>query len=91
MVSQAVASVDAWLVRAEEVLQAQQEHGISPSSVPWDNEREEWVLPLASFESALEDLLGRLRRRSPTPLLAGAGLRGRFPGDGDREQLLPRG
>jgi hypothetical protein len=55
--------VDAWLARAEEVLQAQQEHGISPSSVPWDDEREEWVLPLASFEGALEDLLGRLCRR----------------------------
>ena len=63
MVSQAVASVDGWLARAEEVLQAQQEHGISPSSVPWDDEREEWVLPLASFERALEDLLGRLCRR----------------------------
>src|ERR1022692_5329130 len=63
MASQAVASVDAWLVRAEEFLQAQQEHGISPSSVPWDDEREEWVLPLESFEMALEDLLGRLCRR----------------------------
>jgi hypothetical protein len=63
MVSQAVASVDAWLARAEEVLQAQQEHGISPSSVPWEDEREEWVLPLATFENALEDLLGRLCRR----------------------------
>ncbi len=63
MVSQAVASVDAWLARAEQVLQAQQEHGISPSSVPWDDEREEWVLPLASFVDALEDLLGRLCRR----------------------------
>jgi len=63
MVSQAKASVDAWLERAEEVLQAQQEHGISPSSVPWDDEREEWALPLASFEAALEDLLERLCRR----------------------------
>src|ERR1700722_13276203 len=63
MVSQAVASVDAWLARAEEVLQAQQEHGISPSSVPWEDEREEWGLPLATFENALEDLLGRLCRR----------------------------
>ena len=63
MVSQAVASVDAWLARAEEVLQAQQEHGISPSSVPWDDERVEWVLPLGRFERALEDLLGRLCRR----------------------------
>jgi hypothetical protein len=63
MVSQAVASVDAWLARAEQVLQAQQEHGISPSSVPWDDEREEWVITLASFERALKYLLGRLCRR----------------------------
>jgi hypothetical protein len=60
MVSQAVASVDAWLERAEEVLQAQREHGISPSSVPWDDEREEWVLPLTGFVRDLEDLLERL-------------------------------
>jgi hypothetical protein len=44
MVSQALASMDAWLVRAEEVLQAQREHGISPSSVPSsDDDRQEWT------------------------------------------------
>ena len=64
MGSQAVASVDAWLAEAEEVLQAQREYAISPSSVPSSgDDRQEWVLPLARFESALEDLLGRLCRR----------------------------
>ncbi len=64
MASQAVAALDAWLARAEEVLQAQREHGISPSSVPSSgDDRQEWFLPLARFESALEDLLGRLCRR----------------------------
>ena len=63
MVSQAVASVDAWLARAEEVLQAQREQGLSPSSVPWDDAGQEWVLPLARFEHDLEELLERLCRR----------------------------
>ena len=31
MPSKAIASLDAWLVRAEEVLAEQQEHAISPS------------------------------------------------------------
>ena len=64
MVSQAVASVDAWLAQAEEVLQAQREQGLSPSSVlPWDDVSHEWVLPLARFVRDLEELLERLCRR----------------------------
>jgi hypothetical protein len=64
MVSQAIASVDVWLAEAEEILQAQREHAISPSSVPSSgDDRQEWVLPLGKFESALGDLLGRLCRR----------------------------
>ena len=31
MVSKAIASLDAWLARAEEVLAEQREHGLSPS------------------------------------------------------------
>ena len=34
MVSKAIASLDAWLVRAEEVLAEQREHAISPSLEP---------------------------------------------------------
>jgi hypothetical protein len=64
MVSQAVASVDAWLAQAEEVLRAQRERGLSPSSVlSWDDAGQEWVLPLARFEHDLEELLERLCRR----------------------------
>ena len=64
MVSQAIVSVDVWLAQAEEVLQAQREQGLSPSSVlSWDDARQEWVLPLARFEHDLEELLERLCRR----------------------------
>ncbi len=63
MVSHAIVSVDVWLAQAEEVLQAQREQGLSPSSVPWDDAGQEWVLPLARFEHDLEELLERLCRR----------------------------
>jgi hypothetical protein len=57
-------SVDVWLAQAAEVLQAQREQGLSPSSVlPWDDVGREWVLPLARFEGALAELLERLCRR----------------------------
>ena len=63
MVSQVIVSVDVWLAEAEEVLQAQREQGLSPSSVlPWDDASHEWVVPLARFEGGLAELLERLCR-----------------------------
>jgi hypothetical protein len=58
MVSQAIVSLDVWLTQAEEVLQAQREQGLSPSSIlPRDDASHEWVLPFARFEGGLEELL----------------------------------
>lgn len=45
-------------------VEAQREACLAPSLVSdWDDARQEWVLPLGRFESALEDLLRRLCRR----------------------------
>ena len=61
MVSKAVASLDEWLARAEEVLQGQREQSLSPSSAEaWENVKHEWTVSLASFELGLADLLDRL-------------------------------
>jgi len=51
MVWKALASLDAWLARAEEVLREQRDQALSPSHVPaWDSGRAEEVVPLAGFE-----------------------------------------
>jgi hypothetical protein len=63
MVSRAIASLDAWLARAEEVLQECREQGLSPSSSPWVERREDSFVPLATFLAGLEGLLARLCRR----------------------------
>jgi hypothetical protein len=64
MVSKAIASLDAWLVRAEEVLAEQREHAVSPSSALLENDgREEWTITLASFSHGLEGLLESLCAR----------------------------
>ena len=61
MVSKAVASVDVWIARAEEVLQEQRENSLSPSSAKaWENVKHEWRVSLGSFELGIEDLLDRL-------------------------------
>ena len=55
MVSKAIASLDAWLARAEEVLAEQREHAISPSlGLLEDGGREEWTISLAAFSDGLE-------------------------------------
>jgi len=64
MVSKAVASVDVWIARAEDVLQEQREKSLSPSSVQaWENVTHEWRISLGSFELGIEDLLDRLCSR----------------------------
>ena len=64
MVSRAVASVDVWIARAEEVLQEQREKSLSLSSATaWENVTHEWRVSLGSFELGIEDLLDRLCSR----------------------------
>ena len=61
MASKAIASLDAWLAVAEEVLQEQRERSISPSSTgPWDNAKHESVISLTTFEQGLAELLDQL-------------------------------
>lgn len=64
MVSKTIASLDAWLARAEEVLAEQREHAISPSLGLLEGDgREEWTITLAAFCDGLEDLLEALCAR----------------------------
>ena len=61
MVSKAIASLDAWLARAEEVLAEQREHAISPSlGLVQGNGPEEWTVTLAAFCAGLSGLLHSL-------------------------------
>ena len=50
MVSKAIASLDAWLARAEEVLAEQREQAISPSLGPLEGDGgEKWTITLAAL------------------------------------------
>jgi hypothetical protein len=58
MTSKAIASLDEWLARAEEVLL---EQALSPSSSgAWEGVKHEWTVSLGSFELGLGALLDRL-------------------------------
>jgi hypothetical protein len=64
MVSKTLASLDAWLARAEEVLAEQREHAISPSLGLLEGDgREEWTITLAALSEGLEELLESLCAR----------------------------
>lgn len=64
MPSRTIASLDAWLARAEEVLAEQREHAISPSLVPLEGDgRYEWNTTLAALSDGLEGLLESLCSR----------------------------
>jgi hypothetical protein len=64
MVSKAIASLDVWLARAEEVLAEQRDHAISPSrGLLRGDGPEEWTITLAAFSAGLEDLLESLCAR----------------------------
>ena len=64
MVSKAVASLDVWLARAEEVLQEQRDQALSPSSAcAWEDVKHDWKVSLDSLELGLTDLLDRLSSR----------------------------
>jgi hypothetical protein len=64
MVSKAVASLDAWLARAEEVLAEQREKALSPSLASvWDPGQVEMVLSVVGFTETLESPLADLCRR----------------------------
>src|SRR5271154_6773324 len=67
MVSNALASLDEWLARAEQVIEEQREQALPPSLAPWDRQRMEVVIPLGDFEKDLEGLLGDLCWRPPGP------------------------
>ena len=57
-VSKAIASLDVWLARAEEVLAEQREHAISPSlGLLRDDDGQEWTITLAALSDGLEELL----------------------------------
>jgi hypothetical protein len=61
MASKATASIDQWLVLAEQVLLEQHEQALSPSSSgEWEDVRHEWTVSLGSFELGLGALLDRL-------------------------------
>jgi hypothetical protein len=61
MVSRAIASLDAWLERAEEVLAEQREHAISPSLAPlWDHEQQQVIITMATLTAGLDGLLRTL-------------------------------
>jgi hypothetical protein len=62
MVSKAIAALDAWLQRAEEVLQEQRQQNISPD-LGWRQTRDEWTVTLADFALGLPDLLQSLCER----------------------------
>jgi hypothetical protein len=64
MVSKAIASLDAWLARAEEVLAEQREHCISPSlGLSRPGGHLEWTTTFAALSDGLEGLLASLCRR----------------------------
>ena len=64
MVSKAIASLDAWLARAEEVLAERRESAISPSLRSSDDGGYlEWTTTLADLSGGLERLLESLCRR----------------------------
>jgi hypothetical protein len=64
MPSKAIASLDAWLARAEEVLAEQWEHSVSPSlGLLGGDGREEWTITLTEFSGGLEGLLESLCAR----------------------------
>ena len=64
MASKAVASIDQWLVLAEQVLLDQHEQALSPSSSgEWEDVRHEWTVSLASLGLGLGSLLDRLCSR----------------------------
>jgi hypothetical protein len=56
MVSKAIAALDQWLIRAEEVLQEQRVQSISPN-LDWKQTVDEWTVTMADFEVGLPDLL----------------------------------
>jgi hypothetical protein len=60
MVSRAIASLDAWLARAEEVLEEQRQHALSPSEgAVWDRSEEQTTIP-ASPEYTTEECASSL-------------------------------
>jgi hypothetical protein len=64
MVSKVIASLDAWLARAEEVLAEQRENALSPSLGLLEGDgRHEWTITLAALTEGLEGLLESLCRR----------------------------
>ena len=64
MPSKAIASLDAWLARAEEVLAEQREHAISPSLGLLEcGGHHEWTTTLADLSGGLGQLLDSLCRR----------------------------
>jgi hypothetical protein len=64
MVSKAIASLDAWLARAEEVLAEQREHAISPSlGLLQGDGHEESTIAIAVLSEGLEGLLESLCAR----------------------------
>jgi hypothetical protein len=64
MPSKAIASLDAWLARAEEVLAEQRENAISPSlGLLEGGSHYEWTTTLAALSDGLEGLLESLCRR----------------------------
>ena len=61
MQSRALASLDTWIVQAEQVLEEQRQRSLSPSSAPnWDAGQVERAITLEEFSEGLEDLLGSL-------------------------------
>lgn len=61
MVSKAIASLDVWLARAEEVLAEQREHALSPSlGLAKGGGCYEWTTTFAALSEGLEDLLALL-------------------------------
>lgn len=63
MVSKAIASLDAWLVQAENLLEDLREQSLSPSSVLWHNDELRETIPVGTFLASLEQLLDNLCRR----------------------------
>jgi hypothetical protein len=64
MPSRAIASLDAWLARAEEVLAEQREHAISPSLGPSEGSGvQEWTITIGAPSGGLQGLLESLCRR----------------------------
>lgn len=63
MVSKSIASLDAWLVQAEELLEELREQSLSPSSVFWHNVELQETISVGTFVASLEQLLDDLCRR----------------------------